>query len=65
MSSQRVAFGSWRCNCTMIGNEYEDILDKCPVHGVELLGPRSWADNTNNVPIGYSPPPEANPEQKT
>jgi hypothetical protein len=47
-----VAFGGWRCGCTMLAISREEIADKCPAHGDGLLGPVEWVSNKNDVRLG-------------
>ncbi len=50
-----VAFGSWRCNCTMLAATLADVPRECPTHGVTLLGPVSWETNKSGVGLGLMP----------
>lgn len=50
-----LAFGSWRCSCTMLAKALEDVPVRCPVHGEGLLDKPSWVMNPRGVPMGYSP----------
>lgn len=50
-----LAFGSWRCNCTMLAKTLEDVPERCPQHGEGLLDKPSWTLNPYNVPLGYEP----------
>lgn len=55
MDRNLVAFGSWRCNCTMLVDHHADVPATCPEHSVGLLGPVTYESNPNNVALGYAP----------
>jgi hypothetical protein len=50
-----VAFGTWRCNCTMLAATLADVPGKCPTHGDGLLGPAEWTTNPHRKPLGLKP----------
>jgi hypothetical protein len=50
-----VAFGTWRCNCTMLAEHIDDVPEQCPIHHVALLGPRTLELNPHRVPLGIWP----------
>ena len=52
---RQVAFGSWKCNCTMLAAQIEEIPSSCPVHGGYLLGPRSWELVPSDLEFGIRP----------
>ncbi len=41
-----LAFGTWRCNCTTLERELEDVPRRCPVHDAEELGSPVWTQPT-------------------
>lgn len=47
-----VAFGGYRCNCTMVAADFTAVPDRCPTHAAGLLGPVDWVENTHAVPMG-------------
>ena len=53
-STPLIAFGGWRCDCSILAEDFSQIPDFCPKHNVGLLGPRSWEQNPNNVPLGIT-----------
>lgn len=53
-STSPVAFGGYRCDCTLLAAQMDEIPECCPTHNVGLLGPRSWEQNPNNVPLGLT-----------
>jgi hypothetical protein len=52
-NSKLLAFGSWKCGCTMlVDGALESIPRRCPEHDEYLLG-TEWTDNPNDVPLGF------------
>lgn len=47
-----LAFGTWKCGCTILTETWEQIAKTCPEHGDYLLG-KDWTDNPNNAPLGF------------
>lgn len=46
-----VAFGMWRCRCTMIAATLDEIPQRCPSHDSGLLDRPSWEENPHRVPL--------------
>lgn len=51
-TNKLVAFGTWRCNCTLLVDTIEEIPSRCPTHDAPALGRPSLETNPHGVALG-------------